>query len=181
MLLLSHFSHFRLCAPPQMASHQAPPSLGFSKKEHWSGLPFPSPVRTRHGIIDWFKIGKGVWQHCICHSAYLTYMQGTSCQMSGWMNLACQEKYQQPQICRLYHCNGIQWRGTEEPLDEGERREWKSWPEIQHFKNEDHGIQCHHFMANRRGKSGNWQISLSLAPKSLWMVNAAMKLKDTCS
>ena len=35
---------FRLCATPQMAAHQAPPSLGFSRQEHWSGLPFPSPM-----------------------------------------------------------------------------------------------------------------------------------------
>ena len=27
-----------------MAAHQAPPPLGFSREEHWSGLPFPSPV-----------------------------------------------------------------------------------------------------------------------------------------
>ena len=26
------------------AAHQAPQSLGFSRKEHWSGLPFPSPM-----------------------------------------------------------------------------------------------------------------------------------------
>ena len=44
MLLLSRFSHVRLCATPQMAAHQAPPSLGFSRQEHWSGLPFPSPM-----------------------------------------------------------------------------------------------------------------------------------------
>ena len=31
-----------LCDP--LAAHQAPPSLGFSKQEHWSGFPFPSPV-----------------------------------------------------------------------------------------------------------------------------------------
>ena len=35
LLLLSHFSHVRLCASP---------SLGFSRQEHWSGLPFPSPM-----------------------------------------------------------------------------------------------------------------------------------------
>ena len=40
--LLSRFSRVRLCATPQMAAHQAPPSLGFSRQEHWSGLPFPS-------------------------------------------------------------------------------------------------------------------------------------------
>ena len=31
----------------------------------------------------------------------------------------------------------------------------KSWLKTQYLKNKDHGIQSHHFMANRRGKSGN--------------------------
>ena len=42
--LLSCFSHARLCATPQTKAHQVPPSLGFSRQEHWSGLPFPSPM-----------------------------------------------------------------------------------------------------------------------------------------
>ena len=44
LLLLSRFSCVRLCATPETAAHQAPPSLGFSRQEHWSGLPFPSPM-----------------------------------------------------------------------------------------------------------------------------------------
>ena len=44
LLLLRHFSRVRLCAIPEMAAHQAPRSLGFSRQEHWSGLPFPSPM-----------------------------------------------------------------------------------------------------------------------------------------
>ena len=44
LLLLSCFSHVQLCATPQMAAHQVPPSLEFSRQEHWSGLPFPFPV-----------------------------------------------------------------------------------------------------------------------------------------
>ena len=44
LLLLSRFSRVRLCATPQMAAHQAPPSLGLSRQEHWSGLPFPPPM-----------------------------------------------------------------------------------------------------------------------------------------
>ena len=44
LLLLSCFSRVRLCATPETAAHQAPPSLGFSRQEHWSGLPFPSPM-----------------------------------------------------------------------------------------------------------------------------------------
>ena len=43
LLLLSHFSRVRLCATPQKAA-QALPSLGFSRQEHWSGLPLPSPL-----------------------------------------------------------------------------------------------------------------------------------------
>ena len=35
-------------------------------------------VRTGHGTMDWFQIGKVVQQGCICHPAYLTYMQSTS-------------------------------------------------------------------------------------------------------
>ena len=44
LLLLSRFSRVRLCATPQTEAHQAPPSLRFSRQEHWSGLPFPSPM-----------------------------------------------------------------------------------------------------------------------------------------
>ena len=42
-------------------------------------------------------------------------------------------------------------------------------------------IQSHHFMANRWGNNGNSDRLFSWAPKSLQMVTAAMKLKDTCS
>ena len=44
LLLLSHFSRVRLCATLETAAHQALPSLGFSRQEHWSELPFPSPL-----------------------------------------------------------------------------------------------------------------------------------------
>ena len=44
LLLLSRFSCVRLCVTPETAAHQVPPSLGFSRQEHWSGLPFPSPM-----------------------------------------------------------------------------------------------------------------------------------------
>ena len=43
--MLSRFSRVQLCVTPWTAAHQAPPSLGLSRQEHWSGLPFPSPVR----------------------------------------------------------------------------------------------------------------------------------------
>ena len=45
----------------------------------------------------------------------------------------------------------------------------------------DHGIQSHHFMANRWGNNGKSERLLFWAPKSLQMVTAAMKLKDAYS
>ena len=36
-------SHVRLFATPWTVAYQAPPSVGFSRQEDWSGLPFPSP------------------------------------------------------------------------------------------------------------------------------------------
>ena len=44
LLLLSRFSRVQLRVTPEMGAQQAPPSLGFSRQEYWSGLPFPSPM-----------------------------------------------------------------------------------------------------------------------------------------
>ena len=41
--MLSHFTHARLSATPWTVAYQAPPSMGFSRQDYWSGLPFPSP------------------------------------------------------------------------------------------------------------------------------------------
>ena len=46
--------HHRTCA----AAHQAPPSLGVSRQEYWSGLPFPSPE-------EWVPIIVLVHMECI--------------------------------------------------------------------------------------------------------------------
>ena len=67
-----------------------------------------------------------------------------------------------------YHTTLLEWqkcRGTKELLDEGERREWKSWLNIQYSENEDHGIQSHQFMANRREKSGSSDRFIFLGSK----------------
>ena len=51
LLLLSRFSRVRLCATPYRAAHQAPQSLGFSRQEHWSGLPFASPMHESESEV----------------------------------------------------------------------------------------------------------------------------------
>ena len=51
LLLLSRFSHVQLCATPQRAAHQASPSLGFSRQEHWCGVPLPSLMTDLDSIL----------------------------------------------------------------------------------------------------------------------------------
>ena len=80
-------------------------------------------------------------------------------------------------ICKWYHSNGRQLRGTKEPLDEGER-EWKGWLKNQHSKNEDHGI--HHFMANRE-KVETVTDFIFLGNKITADRTMAMKFKDACT
>ena len=49
LLLLSRFSRVRLHATPWTAAYQAPPSMGFSGQQYWSGVPLPSPLEEyRH-------------------------------------------------------------------------------------------------------------------------------------
>ena len=114
MLLLSRFSHVRLCETPETAAHQALPSLGFSRQEHWSGLPFPSPVHESekwkwshwgvsnsqrpHGLQPtrllrpWDIPGKstGVGCHCLLHSVTYVTLNNTRIHFMGsqssWKN-----------------------------------------------------------------------------------------------
>ena len=48
-------SRVQLLATPWTAAHQAPPSIGFSRQEYWSGMPLPSPKShfslSKMGII----------------------------------------------------------------------------------------------------------------------------------
>ena len=104
-----------------------------------------------------------------CHPVYLTYVQSTSCEMPGWMKHKLESRLpgetsitSDMQMTPPY---GRKPRGTKQPLDESERWNWKSWLKTQHSKDQDHGIQSHHFMANRWGNNGNSETLFSRAPK----------------
>ena len=43
MVMVKSLSRVQLFATPWTVAYQAPPSMGFSRQEYWSGLPFPSP------------------------------------------------------------------------------------------------------------------------------------------
>ena len=70
-------------------------------------------------------------------------------------------------------------RGTNEPLDEGESKKGGLKLSIQ--KTEIMASVPLLYGKQKGKKWKQWQILFSWAPKSLWMVTAAMKLKDACS
>ena len=62
-----------------------------------------------------------------------------------------------------------------------EESENVGWLKAQHSENEDHGICSHHFMEIVGETVETVSDFILGAPKSLQMVTAAMKLRDTCS
>ena len=131
------------------------------------------------------KLGKECIRAIYFHPAYLTSMQSTSWEMLGWKKHKLESRLPGEisitQICIWHHPYGRKWRGTKEPLDEGERGEWKSWLKTH--------IQKTRIIAS--GPITSWEIDgetvetvsdlFFWAPKSLQMVTAAMKLKDAYS
>ena len=66
-------SRVRLLATPWTAAHQAPPSLGFSRQEYWSGVPLPSP-NYKVAMTKYVTIHKAVnieFAQCKCNLSLL--------------------------------------------------------------------------------------------------------------
>ena len=113
-------------------------------------------VRTRHGKADWFQIGKGVCQGCILSpclfNLYAEYIM---------RNTELEEAQAGIKVARR-NINNLRYADDTTLMAES-KEELKS------------------FMANRWGNNGNSDRLFSWALKSLQMVTAAMKLKDTYS
>ena len=113
-----------------------------------------------------------------CYPDHLMYMHTTSCEILGWMKLNMESRLPGEisitSDMQMTPLNGRKLRGTKEPLDKGERGEWKSWLKTQHSKQENHGIQSHHFMEKNRNGG---RLYFLWAPKLLWTVVAALKLR----
>ena len=141
-------------------------------------------VRTGHGITDWFQIEKGVLQGC--QAAYLTYTQSTSYNMPGWMKHKLESGLPgEISITSDTQMTPPLWQKAKK----NQRASWWKWK--RRVKNLDlnstfrklrswHPV--YHFMANRWGKQRKqWDTLFWGTLKSLQMVTATMKLKDTCS
>ena len=141
-------------------------------------------VRTRHGTTDWFQIGKGVCQGYIL-SPCLFNLHAKHIMWNAGLN---KHKLESRLLREISITSDMQmtlplWqkaRRTKEPLDESERREWKSRLRTEHSEDMASGpiTSCQidgETMETVRDFTFCW------APKSLQVVTAAMKLKDACS
>ena len=119
-----------------------------------------------------------------CHSAYLTYMQS---------NIMWNARLDEEQAgIKIAGRNINNLRYADDTTLMAESEELKSLLMKVKEESEKAGLKLNiqktkimasgPIMANRWGENGNrWETLFSWAPKSLWMVTAAMKLKDTCS
>ena len=175
--VLSSFSCVQLLVTPWTVAHQAPPSMGFSRQEYWSGVPCPSPGDLPDPGIEPGSPAAPARQ---AGSSLLNHRESPICRVhygkrwAGWVrnwNQDCLEKYQQPQICRWYHANGRKWKELKSLLirvkEESEKADLKL------------NIQKTKIMASSPIPSVTDFIFLG--SKSLWMVTTALKLEDTCS
>ena len=133
-----------------------------------------------------FKLGKEYIMAVYCHPAYLTYMQSTSCEMPSWMKHKLESRL--PEEISITSDNA-----DATALMAESKEELKSL--LMKVKEESEkvglklNIQKTKIMAS--GPIPSWQIDgetidtvrdfIFWAPKSLKMVTAAMKLKDSCS
>ena len=114
-------------------------------------------IWTGHGTTDWFQIGKGVHQGCVLLPCLLNLYAEYIMRNARLEEAQAGIKIAGRNINNLRYADDttLMAESEEEPFDEGEREEWKSWLKTQHSKNEDHSIWFHHFMANQWGNSGN--------------------------
>ena len=61
-------SRVRPSATPWTAAHQAPPSMGFSRQEHWSGVPLPSPNSILHILYVYMCIYMHIYTYLYTHT-----------------------------------------------------------------------------------------------------------------
>ena len=102
LLLLNHFSRIQLCVTPWTAAHQAPPSLGFSRQEHWSGLPFLSPMHESENESE-------VTQSC------LTLSDPMDCSLPGFS------------VHGIFQARVLEWGAIAFSVDTGDTVQFVIW------------------------------------------------------
>ena len=100
LLLLSCFNHVWLSATPWTAAHQAPPSMGFSRQEYWSGVPLPSGI-----TVELFQILKDdavKVLHSICQQIWKTQHWPQECKRSVFIPIPKKVKVKVKLLSRVW-------------------------------------------------------------------------------
>ena len=117
-------------------------------------------VRTGHRTTDWFQIGKGVCQGCILSPCLFNLYSEYILRNAGLDEAQVGIKISGRNINNLRYADDTTLMAeSEEELNsllmKVKEESEKSWLKTQHSENKDHGIQSHHFMANRWRNDGN--------------------------
>ena len=122
---------------PLFLKEMAPAHLTCLLRNLYAGQ--EATVRTGHGTIDWFQIGKGVCQGCILSpclfNLYAEYVMRNTGLEEAQAGIKIAGRNMNNLLCRWHRPYGRKWSRTKEPLDESERGEWKSWLKAQHSEN----------------------------------------------
>ena len=149
LLLLSRFSRVRLWTTPKTAAHQAPPSLGFSRQEQWSGLPFLSPM-----LLKW-----KVKVKLLSHVRLLVTKWTATYQAPPSMGFSRQEYWSRLPFPSLADTKwyAVKWR------DElGHRASWKGRKQNQEVESQS---RRHQFL-KPLSQGRRWIETLSIPPPS---------------
>ena len=116
-------------------------------------------VRTKHGTMDWSQVGKGVRQGCILPPCLFNLHAEYIMQNARLDKAQAEIKIARRNINNLRHADDTTLMAESEELKsflmKVKEDSEKAGLKLNFQKNEDCGIQSHHFMANRWENNGN--------------------------
>ena len=140
-----------------MAAHQAPPSLGFSRQEHWSGLPFPSPMQESekwkwsHSVVSDSLRPHGLQPTKLLHPWDIPGKStgvGCHCLLRPWARDFILDYPVWPGVIRRVSENERQWEEYKNQID----LMWKLNLSLLTWEVEDRGHECWQPQGNRKKK-----------------------------
>ena len=143
LLLLSHLSGVWIFVTPWTVAHQAPLSMGFSRQEYWSGLPFPPPGHLPNPGIEpmslmspalagRFFTTSAIWEARIKANVQVTHSSEIPVSWPLWSAHASL-----PRLKTGNHCCSVAWNLSQTPLGSWSRQ-WAISPGTCPYNTHEH-------------------------------------------